>query len=151
MLLPLSLLTFLATAAPAGSAPAGEAPPPLLQFLIQNGGLLLLFGVIFWFLIIAPQRRQKKEFAALMRSIGRGTTVRMKGGEIGKVVKIDEADDTILLKVDESNNVKIRYARASVDAVIEAKPDAKALTEPKAKPGKGESPDAATLAADDPK
>ena len=40
------------------------------------------------------------------------------GGIIGKVVQVDQDQDTVILVVDESKNVRMRVTRQSVAAVL---------------------------------
>ena len=108
-----------------GGGGGGRPAPTWLQLIYSQGPFILIMVAIFYFLIIAPARREKAKAAALLASLGRGATVRMAGGEIGKIVKVDDDTDTIVLKVDESNNTKIRYAKSAVSAVLDSKADAK--------------------------
>ena len=130
VLLPLApLLATLAAAAPvvAPGTPAGPAapagtgvPPPWYVGLIQFAPFILLIAVFFYF-SYSQQRKQRREREALLASVGRGDTVKMVGGEIGKIVEVDADGDTVLLKVDETNNTKIRYGRDAVATVLESK------------------------------
>jgi preprotein translocase YajC subunit len=124
------LLDVLATAptpAPVdggGAAPIEGGPPPapgLLQFIASPMFILLIGLLVFFWFSMSQQRKQKKERQSMLDAIGRGDSVKMIGGEIGKVVEVDADAETVLVKVDETNNTKIRYGREAVATVLESK------------------------------
>lgn len=109
---PLNWMLTLAQAAPAPtSAPAA---PPWLQFLAGWGPIILIL-VFFWVFIGGAKRKQERERKNLLDNLKKGDHVKMIGGEYGTVV--DVRGTKVLVKVDESSNTKILYAREAVSAV----------------------------------
>jgi preprotein translocase subunit YajC len=106
----LELLTLIA----AIPTTPGPRPDGLFAFL-QMWGLPIILLIIFWFLIIGGNRRRERERKALLSNIKKGDRLRMIGGEFGSVVELK--DDRVLLKVDETSNTKIWYARDAVSGV----------------------------------
>ncbi len=72
--------------------------------------LLVVFGAIFYFLLIRPQRRREREHRQLIQSLKRGDRVITAGGIYGVIDKID--DDTVILSLEEG--AKVRVAKTSV-------------------------------------
>ncbi|HDI11724.1 MAG TPA: preprotein translocase subunit YajC [Candidatus Acetothermia bacterium] len=72
--------------------------------------LLIVFGAIFYFLLIRPQRRREQEHRQLIKSLKRGDRVITAGGIYGVIDKID--DDTVILSLEEG--AKVRVAKTSI-------------------------------------
>ena len=97
-------------------AAGGGAPPPAWYGLLSSPLIpLILIFVVFYFFMISGNRRKEKERAALISSLARGDRVTTIGGIIGNVV--DASGDEVVLKIDESNNTKIRITRSAVASV----------------------------------
>lgn len=99
--------------APAGQQPAARPPAGFAPEM-----LFLMVGLMaFMFIMTAMSgRKEKKRRAELLSSIQRHDRVQTMGGVIGTVVEVH--DDEVVLKVDESNNTRIRFTRASVQSVL---------------------------------
>lgn len=80
------------------------------QSLISLVILIVVFGAIFYFLIIRPQRRREREHKRLLQSLKRGDRVVTAGGIYGTIDKID--DDTVILSLEEG--AKVRIAKSSI-------------------------------------
>ena len=92
------------------NAPAPQAAPPrspLLQFL----PIILIF-VVMYFLLFRGPRKKQQEHKKMVRSLEKNDRVRTIGGIIGTIV--DVKDDEITLKIDESNNTKIKVASSAI-------------------------------------
>lgn len=99
---------------PAGSDGAGAPPTGGIGsfFLpIMLGVLLLMI-----FSTVTSGRKQKKEREQLMNSLGKHDKVQTTAGIIGTIVELK--DDSVLLRVDESGNTRIRFARSAVAQVL---------------------------------
>ena len=96
--------------------PAGAAPPAASPF----GGFflpfILLMVVLMVFTTFSSGRRQKREKQALMSSLGRQDKVQTVGGVIGTIVEIDS--DSVILRVDETTNTRIRFAKTAIQSVL---------------------------------
>ncbi len=101
----LSLLAFLADAAPAQPAPFTSMLPTLFFMM-----------VIFYFLLIRPQQKKAKEQAALLSSVRSGDEIVTSGGLHGIVSNAREPESkTVLVKFAE--NVKIEVDKAAITSV----------------------------------
>jgi len=87
--------------------------PP--NILIQMLPFILIFVVMYLFLFRGPKKKQA-EHKKMLSSLQRNDRVRTIGGVLGTV--IDIKDDEVTLKVDESNNTKIRVTAGSIAAVL---------------------------------
>ncbi|WP_105903352.1 preprotein translocase subunit YajC [Vibrio gangliei] len=95
----MSLFISEAHAAGAG-APAGGG----MEMFIMLG----MFALIFYFMIYRPQAKRVKEHKNLMASMSKGDEVLTGGGLVGKIVKISDDNDYILLALNEANEVTIK-------------------------------------------
>ncbi len=92
-----------------GGAPAGGIGTFFLPIML---GILLLMI----FTSVTSGRRQKKEREQLMNSLGKHDRVQTSAGIIGTIVELK--DDSVILRVDESSNTRIRFARSAVMQVL---------------------------------
>ncbi|KXF79760.1 preprotein translocase subunit YajC [Enterovibrio coralii] len=79
----------------------------------QGGGMQLfimlgLFAVIFYFMIYRPQAKRVKEHKNLMASMGKGDEVLTNGGLVGKITKISEDNDFIVIALGTNSEVTIK-------------------------------------------
>ena len=96
------LMDAAAPPAPAGSGPFQAV---IMVFLV----LLALF-----FIFILPARSRDKQTQKMIDSIKINDKVLTTGGVIGVVCSVDAQGGEIVLRVDDSNNVKIHFALSSV-------------------------------------
>lgn len=88
----------------------------------QGGGfasmmiMLVLFGLIFYFLIYRPQAKRIKEHKTLVSSLGKGDEVLTQGGLVGRIAKIAEDNDFMVIAV--ADNVEITIQKGSVATVL---------------------------------
>ncbi|MCH7546499.1 MAG: preprotein translocase subunit YajC [Planctomycetes bacterium] len=94
-----------------GENPATSSAP-------NNSFLLLLFVVFLVFIVFSMmgQRRDKKKRVSMLNAIKKHDKVQTIGGVLGAVVEIKP--DTVVLKVDESSNTRITFARSSIQQVL---------------------------------
>ena len=93
---------------PNAAAPPTTRPKPAwMQFL----PLILIFVIMYLFLFRGP-RKKRQEHKQLVQSLEKNDKVRTIGGIVGTVV--DVKDDEVVLKIDESNNTKIRIAPSAI-------------------------------------
>ena len=102
-----SSVLFMDAAAPPTAAPAGSGPfqAVIMVFLV----LLALF-----FIFILPAKSRDKQTQKMLDKIKINDKVLTMGGVIGVVCSIDAQEGEIVLRVDDSNNVKIRFSISSV-------------------------------------
>ena len=82
-----------------------------MQFL----PLILIFVVMYLLLFRGPKKKQQKH-QKMVQSLQKNDKVRTIGGILGTV--IDVKDDEIILKVDESNNTKIRVTPGAISTTL---------------------------------
>lgn len=95
-----------ATTQPSGLAPLLNNP------LIP---LVLMMGVLWW-IMSSGKRKEQKRYQEMLGALKRNDRVLTVGGVVGTVV--DVRDDVVVLKVDESNNVKMQFIRSAVKDVL---------------------------------
>jgi preprotein translocase subunit YajC len=77
--------------------------------------MLLVLGV-FYFFMFRGQKKERRRYADMLANLKRNDRVQTAGGVLGTVV--DVRDTEVVLKVDESNNVKIRFSRGAIKEVL---------------------------------
>ena len=82
---------------------------------LASYGLIPLLLLVFIVMIWLPQRRRDKETTAQLAAMGKGDKVRSIGGIIGTVMSVD--GDEVVVKVDESSNTKLRFAKSAIAVV----------------------------------
>jgi len=98
-----------------GAAAKEVTSRPEISPLIQWGPLILIFVVMYMFLFRGPKKKQQQH-QKMVQSLQKNDKVRTIGGILGTV--IDVKDDEITLKVDESNNTKIRVSTGAISKVL---------------------------------
>ena len=106
------LLHLLAQATQATTPAATNAPPSLLQ-----GPLVpLLLGVaVLYFFVFRAKKTQDKQRTSLLSNLKPGQRVQTIGGILGTITQVN--DKEVTLKVDETNNVKMKFARNAIHRV----------------------------------
>lgn len=98
--------------APAGAqAPSGGGFEPFFVILMGMLVVMIMFSVL-------GGRKEKKRRAEMLSSVKRHDRVQTVGGVIGTVSEV--RDDEIVVKVDESTNTKIRFARSAVQQILKS-------------------------------
>lgn len=91
-----------------GAAPAGGGYEMLI--------MLAIFGLVFYFLIYRPQAKRVKEHKALMNAMAKGDEVLTQGGMVGKITKISEDKDFIVIALNDQAEVTVQ--KSAVSAVL---------------------------------
>jgi preprotein translocase subunit YajC len=107
--------TTATTAAPGSTAPApGTQDPP---FYASPWFPAVLGLLVFYFILIRPQKNKDKARNNMLANLKRGDRVQTIGGILGTVV--EARPDEVVLKVDEGNNTKLKFARSAIHRVLE--------------------------------
>ena len=108
---------FWSIIAQAASQPATSVPtgPPQPNFLKSFLPILAAIGVLYFFMFRGGQK-DKKKFRKMLAELKRNDRIQTIGGIRGTVV--DVRDDEVVIKVDESNNVRMRFARSAIKEVF---------------------------------
>jgi preprotein translocase subunit YajC len=121
----LNLISIVAQASnPTGppSAPASgtQSPPTILNVVPY----ILLAVFLYLFVVMRPGKAKEQKRNDMLSKLKKGDEVQTIGGEFGRVV--DVRDERVLLKVDETSNTKIWYARSAIHRIVtEEKAEAK--------------------------
>jgi len=94
--------------AAAGPAPAGGG----MEMII----MLAVFGAVFYFMIYRPQAKRVKEHKSLMSALSKGDEVLTQGGIVGKIVKVSDEKDFMVISIAEGTEVTIQ--KSAVSAVL---------------------------------
>jgi len=93
-------------------------------FAQGDGGLmnlLLLIGpilFIFWFFLIRPQQREDDRRRKMLESLKKNDKVYTVGGIIGVVHNVDLEKKEVVLKLDDSNNTKVKFLLHAIAAIV---------------------------------
>lgn len=98
---------------PGGPAPGGASRDPFGGMFFPLLLVLLITMITF---TVLGQRRDKKKRATLLKSVKKHDRVQTVGGVIGSIVEVKT--DTVVLKVDETSNTRITFARSAVQQVL---------------------------------
>ena len=79
--------------------------------LIQFAPLILIFVVMYLIMMRGP-RKQQQQHKQMVQTLAKNDRVRTIGGILGTVVDIKE--DEVTLKIDESNNTKIKISTSAI-------------------------------------
>lgn len=106
------------------TAPAAPTPGPSgsEMFIKQILPLFLIIGV-FWWIMSRGRSKERRRYQEMLGSLKRNDRVQTVGGIIGTVV--DVRDDEVVLKVDETSNVKMRFNRTAIKEVLRDAPEGK--------------------------
>jgi preprotein translocase subunit YajC len=117
---PTANTTGTATSQPGAGPEPGKANNNAGGFLGGLGGILpiILMFVVLYFILFRGQRKEEKRRKGLINELKKGDRVMTIGGLIARVVSID--GDEVVLKVDESANVKETYRKSAIQEVLVA-------------------------------
>ncbi|GMV96554.1 MAG: preprotein translocase subunit YajC [Phycisphaerae bacterium] len=100
-----------------------------MHLLAEGGGssapfmlALVLAMVVYFFIISRSATKDKKRYQEMLANIKKNDRVMTIGGIIGSVVST--TNDEVVLKVDESANVKITFVRSAIKKVLTEEPKA---------------------------
>ena len=71
--------------------------------------IFIIFGLIFYFMIYRPQAKRNKEHKKLMSELTKGTEVLTAGGIIGKITKVPEKGDVIVIALNDKTEITINH------------------------------------------
>jgi preprotein translocase subunit YajC len=105
------------TTAPGAPATQGAAPSGPSGFgLTQIVPIILMIGLLYVFLF-RGQRKEEKKRKQMISELKKGDRIMTIGGMIARVVSID--GEEVVLKIDESANVKATYTKRSIQEVLD--------------------------------
>lgn len=110
-----SMVLFAQEAAPADGVggEGGVGPASLLPLLPW-----IAIGVLFYMMLLRPERRKRAELDRMLKNLKKNDRVVTIGGIFGTIVQASQDAEDVTLKIDESNNTRIRVLRSSISRVI---------------------------------
>ena len=103
-------MNFFISSAHAASGGAQQGDPMSLIVM------LAIMGIFFYFFLIRPQSKRMKEHKELISSVGKNDEVLTQGGIVGKVARISEEKDFIVLALNDNHEVVIQ--KNAITAVL---------------------------------
>ena len=83
----------------------------------------IVIGVMFYLLLIRPERRKRAEMNQMLDNLKKNDHVVTVGGIFGVVVNAQKGTEDITIRVDDSNNTRLRILRSAVSRVTSAGQD----------------------------
>jgi len=74
--------------------------------------LMILLLVVMWVIMFQGPKKRQKQHQQMVQSLKPNDRVRTVGGILGTVISVK--DDEVVLKVDESNNTKLRVTPSAI-------------------------------------
>jgi preprotein translocase subunit YajC len=96
--------------------PAGDAADGIRSFLPVLPWIMI--GILFYLMLVRPERRKRAELDNMLKSLKKNDRVVTVGGIFGTVVQASQDADEVTLRIDESNNTRIRVLRSSISRVL---------------------------------
>ncbi len=94
------------------NATGGKSQSPFNPQMIF---IVLMIAVVYFMLFRGPKQKQKKH-QQMVSSLAKNDRVRTIGGIIGTIVDI--RDDEVILKIDESNNTKMKVIKGAIATTL---------------------------------
>lgn len=98
----------------------GETLPPKRGMPTQMIVIFVMIAIMYLFIFRGPKKKQKQH-AQMVESLQKNDKVQTIGGILGTV--IDVKDDEITLKIDESNNTKIKVTPGAISRKVSKEND----------------------------
>ncbi len=99
-----------------GGPAAPPHQPPSLWGSFGSSAIMIGLLVVLMFVLFGGRAKEEKKRKAMIAALKKGDRVVTMGGLIASVV--DVRDNEVVLKVDESTNVKERYTKSAIASVI---------------------------------
>ena len=97
----------------------GEAAAPGLGSLLP---MFAMIGVLFYVMVLLPQRREQNQRKTMLDDLKKNDHVITSGGIHGTVTNVRRDDDEVTIKVDESNNTKLKLSIGAISRVVSNEP-----------------------------
>lgn len=94
------------------------APPDAGAAFAWNMGLIVLMVVLFYVLLIRPQQKRFKEHQNMISALKKGDKVVTSGGLIGKIDKIKDDSDEVVIDLGET---KVTALKNTIQSMAEKK------------------------------
>ena len=78
--------------------------------------MLAVFGLVFYFMIYRPQAKRVKAQKSLMSALAKGDEVLTQGGIVGKIVKVSDEKDFVVISISETTEVTVQ--KGAINTVL---------------------------------
>lgn len=114
-------MSFFISAAQAAAPSMPTVPPPggAKEAFMLNMLLILMLVGLFYVLLIMPQQKRFKKHREMLDQIKKGDKVLTAGGLVGKIDKITEGSDEVI--VDLGNGIKVTALRSTIQTRVDDK------------------------------
>lgn len=103
---------------PPGSLPGGQRPATADNSIMLIFAALMAVMVFMWVIRSKTDKRERDKRAQMLANLSKNDRVMTIGGVIGTVVSVKES--AVVLKVDESTNTRMTFARRAIQQVLAA-------------------------------
>ena len=93
--------------------PPGTQPNPTGQ-VVQMVGVMVIFGLMFYFMLIRPQRAKTKQLEGMLKALKARDKVLTNSGIVGIVVNV--SDKTVTIR---SAEAKLEILKSAIAEVME--------------------------------
>jgi preprotein translocase subunit YajC len=97
--------------------PPGTQPDPTGE-LVKMVGMLVLFGIVFYFVLIRPQQKRTKEHQQVLKTVKPGDKIVTSGGVLGVVITVKEKTVTF-----RSADAKLEITKSAIAEITERSGD----------------------------
>jgi preprotein translocase subunit YajC len=94
---------------------APDAPSAIESGLTSLVPMVLIF-VVFYFLLIRPQEKKRRAQETLVTGVKKGEEVLTNTGIYGVVTKINDSDNTVMVRI--ADNVEVKMLKNSITDII---------------------------------
>jgi preprotein translocase subunit YajC len=98
---------------------AKQEPQSGVPFLLP---LMVLLFVVFYLMILRPQKRDQARRQEMLSGVKQNDHVVTIGGIYGVVTKVDRETDQVTIRIDETNNTKIRVTMGAIARIMGDEP-----------------------------
>jgi preprotein translocase subunit YajC len=77
---------------------------------------LVLVFAIFYFLLIRPQQAKARQHREMLEGLKKGDQVVTGGGIVGKIARVEQSDNTLVVEV--APNVQVKVIRQTVADIL---------------------------------
>ncbi len=82
--------------------------------------LFAFLGIMFLVLVVQPERKRQAEHRKMLESLKPNDRILTVGGIYATVVQVPKNSEELVVRIDDSQNVRMRIRRSAVSKVIES-------------------------------
>lgn len=106
----------------------------MLNVLISLTPFLVIF-LLFYVLLIRPEQKKRAALNAMLQALKKNDRVVTIGGIYGTVVNPSSGEDTVVIRVDDNNNTRIRVSRSAIARVLNQEAESEGARQVEGKAG----------------